>query len=141
MSYQPTKRSEKHFTCVNGKIVQKKRPSGCGKKEASCVIVLDTKERPQYGPTTCAYCFKQHKPRMLFQINNGFNHCCSTDCLKKVKKYFGYESREDSFEPEKPPLYMLCPDCGRVKIDTKKVKVCDKCIEKYPKKCWGANGY
>jgi predicted RNA-binding Zn-ribbon protein involved in translation (DUF1610 family) len=41
----------------------------------------------------------------------------------------------------KKPMWMLCPDCGKVTIDTNLVKMCKKCNNRYPEKYWKVNGY
>lgn len=121
----------KHSSHRCGKTIKPRK-----KRYSDCVRVLNTQKKPQYGKTHCSWCHKFHKCRLLFQSKQGYDHCCSVECIVMVKQYYGYEQEETS-----EPLLMLCPDCSNVTIDTTKVKLCLKCVKKYPTKSRAAYGY
>jgi len=116
----------------------KRRGKRRGKQYSDCVRVLNTQKKPRQGKTHCSWCHKYHKCRLLFQSKQGYDHCCSVECIVMVKQYHGYT--KDEQEETSEPLLMLCPNCN-VTIDTTKVKLCAKCVKAYPPESWSAYGY
>jgi hypothetical protein len=131
------------FTNSTMNTVPKRAQSSCGKTTKhsnDCVRVMNTQKRPQYGKTFCSWCHKLHKCRLLFQSKHGYDHCCSIECIVMVKQHYGYRHEEVKEETSKP-MWMLCPDCCKATIDTTKVKLCGKCVKRYPAKSHASYGY